>query len=99
MSMTRASGDTLRARPTAAPACVSRSSIVRLRYADTEARGHETQITRWVLLPDGTPDIVHDLHFVLIDRQLRIRGYYDSEVAERLDDLVRDALRLTNLEK
>jgi protein SCO1 len=45
-------------------------------------------------LADGTPDIVHDLHFVLIDRQLRIRGYYDSEESGRLDDLVRDARRL-----
>jgi hypothetical protein len=33
---------------------VERSSIVRLRYGDTEARGHEAQITRWLLLPDGT---------------------------------------------
>jgi protein SCO1/2 len=45
-------------------------------------------------MADGTPDIVHDLHFVLIDRQLRIRGYYDSEESARLDDLVRDARRL-----
>jgi protein SCO1/2 len=43
---------------------------------------------------DGTPDIVHDLHFVLVDRRLRIRGYYDSDDPERLDDLVRDARRL-----
>lgn len=33
---------------------VERSSIVRLRRADTEARGHEAQVSRWVLLPDGS---------------------------------------------
>ena len=33
---------------------VERSSIVRLRRADTEARGHEAHIQRWLLLPDGS---------------------------------------------
>jgi protein SCO1 len=56
--------------------------------------GFKLEVARRGETPDGTPDIVHDLHFVLIDRQLRIRGYYDSEVPERLDDLVRDARRL-----
>jgi protein SCO1/2 len=74
----------------------------RWRFLTGEARavrraveeGFKLEVARRGDLPDGTPDIVHDLHFVLIDRQLRIRGYYDSEVPERLDDLVRDARRL-----
>ena len=45
-------------------------------------------------LPDGTPDIVHGVHFVLVDRELRIRGYYDSDERSRLDQLVTDARRL-----
>lgn len=45
-------------------------------------------------LPDGGPDIIHSTHFVLFDAELRIRGYYDSNIPERLDDLVRDARRL-----
>jgi protein SCO1/2 len=58
--------------------------------------GFKLEVARRGETPDGTPDIVHDLHFVLIDRQLRIRGYYDSDVPERLDDLVRDAQRLAH---
>lgn len=42
----------------------------------------------------GVPDIVHGVHFVLLDREGRIRGYYDSDEAERIDDLRRDAKRL-----
>lgn len=57
-------------------------------------KGFKLNVERRGVAADGTPDIVHDLHFVLIDRRLRIRGYYDSEDAGRLDDLVRDARRL-----
>ena len=56
--------------------------------------GFKLNLERRGQLADGTPDIVHDLHFVLIDRHLRIRGYYDSDESARLDDLVRDARRL-----
>ena len=56
--------------------------------------GFKLNLERRGELADGTPDIVHDLHFVLIDRHLRIRGYYDSDESARLDDLVRDARRL-----
>ena len=42
--------------------------------------------------PAGSaPNIVHGTHFVLIDRDLRIRGYYDSDDADRLDQLAADA--------
>ncbi len=57
-------------------------------------KGFKLAVERRGETADGTPDIVHDLHFVLVDRRLRIRGYYDSEDAARLDDLVRDARRL-----
>ena len=45
-------------------------------------------------LAGGVPDIVHGVHFVLIDDQLRIRGYYDSDDGERLEQLVKDARAL-----
>ncbi len=56
--------------------------------------GFKLGVERRGLAADGTPDIVHDLHFLLVDRRLRIRGYYDSDDPERLDALVRDARRL-----
>jgi protein SCO1 len=39
---------------------------------------------------DGNP-IAHDEHFVLVDAKGNIRGFYDSFVPERLEQLVRDA--------
>jgi protein SCO1 len=46
------------------------------------------------VLSDGSPDIVHGVHFVLIDRELRIRDYYDSDDPARLDQLAADASAL-----
>lgn len=43
---------------------------------------------------DGVPDIVHGTHFVLLDADLQIRGYYDSSDIERIRALIRDARRL-----
>jgi protein SCO1/2 len=40
--------------------------------------------------PGGNPDIWHGQHFLLIDRDLHIRGIYDTEPTG-LDRLVRDA--------
>ena len=45
---------------------------------------------------DGSPDIVHGGHFVLVDQRGRIRGFYASDEAERLDALARDAARLAS---
>jgi protein SCO1 len=53
--------------------------------------GFRIAVERGAALADGTPNIVHGTHFVLFDRQLRIRGYYDSDDAGRLDQLVADA--------
>jgi protein SCO1/2 len=56
--------------------------------------GFKLAVDRRGTSADGTPDIVHDLHVVLVDRRLRIRGYYDSDDPGRLADLARDARRL-----
>lgn len=47
--------------------------------------------------PDGNPEgIFHGSHFVLIDRQMRIRGYYDSNEPGTIDSLLHDAGLLVN---
>lgn len=45
---------------------------------------------------DDFASIFHGTHFVLVDEQLRIRGYYRSEDADVLDRLVRDIGLLAN---
>ena len=57
--------------------------------------GFKIAVDRGAALADGTPTIVHGTHYLLLDRQLRIRGYYDSDEPARLDQLVADAIRLT----
>jgi protein SCO1/2 len=57
-------------------------------------QGFKIALERRGVLSDGTPDIVHGVHFVLVDRERRIRGYYDSDDAARLDQLVADAAAL-----
>lgn len=42
----------------------------------------------------GVPDISHAEHFVLLDRSGRIRGYYNSNDAKRVSQMLRDARRL-----
>lgn len=44
--------------------------------------------------PDGVPNIIHGEHFVLIDHELRVRGYYDSNDAKRIERMLRDARQL-----
>ncbi len=46
------------------------------------------------VLDNGAPDIVHGTHLVLLDAQLRIRGYYDYSDERRIAELVRDATAL-----
>lgn len=48
-------------------------------------------------LVGDVPDIIHGTHFVLIDRQMRIRGYYDSDDPARIEDMLRDVKVLLNL--
>jgi protein SCO1/2 len=40
---------------------------------------------------NGVPDIVHGSHFVLFDGQGQIRGYYNSDDADRIATMIRDA--------
>jgi protein SCO1 len=42
----------------------------------------------------GVPNIAHGSHFVLVDRELKIRGVYDMNDADAVDRVVRDATRL-----
>lgn len=42
----------------------------------------------------GAPDIRHGGHFLLVDRDLHIRGVYDSSDDARMEALARDARRL-----
>jgi protein SCO1/2 len=41
--------------------------------------------------PSGVPDIKHGGYFLLLDRNLHIRGKYDSDLVNQLDALMRDA--------
>ncbi len=42
----------------------------------------------------GVPNILHSEHFILIDHQLRIRGYYHSGDPIRIETMLVDARRL-----
>lgn len=50
-----------------------------------------TQMTRDADRPSGAPNIAHSNHFFLVDPQLHIRGLYDSNDVQRLDEMIRDA--------
>jgi protein SCO1/2 len=45
---------------------------------------------------DDFMNITHGTHFILVDRQLRIRGYYDSSGEHMEDTILRDAGLLVN---
>lgn len=49
--------------------------------------------------PEGEQDfasIFHGTHFVLVDQQMRIRGYYDSSAPDVADRVLHDAAMLLN---
>lgn len=46
------------------------------------------------LTPSGAPSISHNGYFALVDGDLRIRGVYDSNEIQRLDELLRHARQL-----
>lgn len=65
---------------------------LKIAMGDTEAAG-----------PPGTPaperdfaSVMHGTHFVLLDQQARIRGYYDSSDADVVDRVLADAAMLVN---
>ena len=60
--------------------------------------GLKMALDRRGVLADGTPDIVHATHWVLLDRAGQIRGYYDSSERERIDALIADAAALSRRE-
>ena len=47
-------------------------------------------------LPSGAPNITHSGHFVLLDQNLHIRGYYDSDDWPRIEKLMKHARYLTH---
>jgi protein SCO1/2 len=44
--------------------------------------------------PNGVPDISHQGYFLLVDKNAHIRGIYDSDKIQKLDDLIHDARQL-----
>jgi len=49
--------------------------------------------------PDGVPNIVHGGYFMLVDGDLHIRGMYESNDIQRLDEMIRDARYLARISK
>jgi protein SCO1/2 len=49
--------------------------------------------------PDGVPNIAHGGYFMLVDGDLHIRGMYESNDIQRLDEMIRDARYLARISK
>jgi protein SCO1/2 len=49
--------------------------------------------------PNGVPDVAHGGYFMLVDKNLHIRGTYDSDRVYQLDDMMRDARYLARTQK
>jgi protein SCO1 len=49
--------------------------------------------------PSGAPDIAHGGYFLLVDKNLEIRGNYDSDRIHQLDELMSDARFLARTQK
>jgi protein SCO1/2 len=46
----------------------------------------------------GAFEMMHGNYFVVVDRQMRIRGYYSTDRAEEMNNLIRDVLKLASRE-
>ncbi len=46
-------------------------------------------------LAKGAEPVMHSSRFVLVDREGKIRGYYDSQEPEKMEKLVKDAMALS----
>jgi hypothetical protein len=49
--------------------------------------------------PNGIPDISHQGYFLLLDKNAHLRGIYDSDRINQLDDLIHDARQLARVQK
>jgi protein SCO1/2 len=66
---------------------LARKSFFVLKPAETANQG------------DAGSDFIHTNNFVLVDQQLRIRGYYDGTSPKEVNQLIRDISRLLDEEK
>ena len=58
-----------------------------------------TSMQREADRPDGIPNIAHGGYFMLVDGDLHIRGMYESNEIQRLDELIRAARYLARISK
>lgn len=49
--------------------------------------------------PNGVPDISHQGYFLLVDKNAHLRGIYDSDKIQQLDELIHDARQLARTQK
>jgi protein SCO1/2 len=73
------------------------------RFVTGELGAVKTVVEQGLKIAMGTPagesdfaSLFHGTHFVLVDQQLRIRGYYDSSARDVEDRLLHDATMLIN---
>jgi len=58
-----------------------------------------TSMARMPDKPNGVPDISHQGYFLLVDKALHIRGIYDSDTVNQLEELMSDARYLARTQK
>lgn len=73
------------------------------RFVTGSIDGMKTTVTDGLKISMGEPageqdfeSIFHGTHFVLVDRQMRIRAYYDSGAPDLADQVLADAAMLLN---
>ena len=66
---------------------------------DTIERQFMTSMMRLPDKPNGVPDISHQGYFLLLDKNAHIRGIYDSDRINQLDELIHDARQLARTQK
>jgi protein SCO1/2 len=73
------------------------------RFVTGELGAVKAVVENGLKIAIGTPagdndfaSLFHGTHFVLVDQQLRIRGYYDSSAPDVEDRLLHDATMLVN---
>ncbi|HUS28750.1 MAG TPA: SCO family protein [Kofleriaceae bacterium] len=66
---------------------------------DTIERQFMTSMMRLPDKPNGVPDISHQGYFLLLDKEAHLRGIYDSDRINQLDELIHDARQLARTQK